>query len=30
VDGAQGEFESRAAEPEESPVVEIQVMPNER
>jgi amidophosphoribosyltransferase len=30
VDGAQGEFESHAAEPEESPVVEIQVMPNER
>jgi glutamine phosphoribosylpyrophosphate amidotransferase len=30
VDGAQGEFESRAMEPEETPVVEIQVMPNER
>ena len=30
VDGAQGEFESRAVEPEEAPVVEIQVMPNER
>jgi amidophosphoribosyltransferase len=34
VDGAQGELESRAAEPEEAPTVdiqgEIQVMPNER
>ena len=30
VDGAQGELESRAAEPEEAPVVEIQVVPNER
>jgi amidophosphoribosyltransferase len=30
VDGAQGEFESRAVEPEEAPFVEIQVMPNER
>jgi amidophosphoribosyltransferase len=30
VDGAQGEFESRAAEPEEAPFVEIQVVPNER
>jgi amidophosphoribosyltransferase len=27
VDGAQGEFESRAVEPEEIPVVEIQVVP---
>jgi hypothetical protein len=27
VDGAQGEFDSRAAEPEEIPVVEIQVVP---
>jgi hypothetical protein len=30
VDGAQGELDSRAVEPEETPVVEIQVMPNER
>jgi hypothetical protein len=30
VDGAQGEFEARAGEPEEAPVVEIQVVPNER
>jgi glutamine phosphoribosylpyrophosphate amidotransferase len=30
VDGAQGEFESRAAGPEEAPFVEIQVVPNER
>jgi glutamine phosphoribosylpyrophosphate amidotransferase len=30
VDGAQGEFESRIFEAEEPPVVEIQVMPNER
>ena len=27
VDGAQGEFDSRAVEPEEIPVVEIQVVP---
>jgi glutamine phosphoribosylpyrophosphate amidotransferase len=30
VDGAQAELESRAAEPEEIPLVEIQVIPNER
>jgi hypothetical protein len=30
VDGAQGEFESRAAGTEEAPFVEIQVVPNER
>ncbi|HEV7968221.1 MAG TPA: amidophosphoribosyltransferase [Candidatus Acidoferrales bacterium] len=30
VDGAQGELESRASEPEETPLVEIQVVPNER
>jgi amidophosphoribosyltransferase len=30
LDGAQGELESRAAEPDESPIVEIQVVPNER
>jgi len=30
VDGAQGELESRAAGPEESQMVEIQVAPNER
>jgi hypothetical protein len=30
VDGAQGEFETRTIEIEETPVVEIQVMPNER
>ena len=30
VDGSQGELDSRAAESEESPIVEIQVMPNER
>jgi amidophosphoribosyltransferase len=30
VDGAQGEFESRAEEPEGAQVVEIQVVPNER
>jgi glutamine phosphoribosylpyrophosphate amidotransferase len=30
VDGAQGEFDARAGEPEEAPVVEIQVVPNER
>ena len=30
VGGAQGEFEVRAGEPEEAPVVEIQVVPNER
>jgi hypothetical protein len=29
VDGAQGELDSRAADPEETPAVEIQV-PNER
>ena len=30
VDGSQAELESRPAAPEESPIVEIQVMPNER
>jgi amidophosphoribosyltransferase len=30
VDGSQAELESRPAVPEESPIVEIQVMPNER
>jgi hypothetical protein len=30
VDGAQGELDARAAEPEEPPAVEIQVTPNER
>ena len=30
VDGAQAELESRAADPEETPLVEIQVTPNER
>jgi amidophosphoribosyltransferase len=30
VDGAQGEFETRAVEIEETPIVEIQVIPNER
>jgi amidophosphoribosyltransferase len=30
VDGAQGELEPRAMDPDESPTVEIQVVPNER